>query len=200
MGYNDTEWTPDAQTKAGASTTSKVIYEYKYVHFGTTSGESAGFNTGYHEALTYDSANYAVGANNPHFGNDPDPATTFTALAATNGARSSDLIPCLWYVPDNITIDAAYSLEGADASATDTTRMHLMSYDFTSNSASILSSGTLLAHSADITNAGETKGYSATWTVDSASVAAGKVVVATFESDSVNSDYSINVTVKYHLS
>ena len=199
MAYNDTSWTSDDQTKAGASTTSLVTYEYKYAHFGIPSTEASGFAAGYHEALTYDSANYAVINNNPQFGNGTDPATTFTAVDG-NGTRSADLIPCLWYVPDNITIDAAYSLEGADADASDTTRMHLMSYDFTANSASILSSGTLLAHSADITNAGATKGYSATWTVDSASVAAGKVVVATFESDSINSDYSINLTVKYHLS
>ena len=192
MTYNSTAWTTDGNTNTTGG------YNL-YANFFTGSTESSGFTAGYHEALTHGSANYAVGANNPHFGNDPDPATTFTALDG-NGTRSADLIPCLWYVPDNITIDAVYSLEGGDQDASDTTRMHLMSYDFTSNSASILSSGTLLAHSADITNAGATKGYSATWTVDSASVAAGKVVVATFESDSINSDYSINLTVKYHLS
>ena len=37
------------------------------------------------------------------------------------------------------------------------------------------------------------------YTVDSANVTAGKVVLCFFRSDSVNSDYSLNVTVKYHL-
>ena len=37
------------------------------------------------------------------------------------------------------------------------------------------------------------------WTVDSAAVASGKVILAFFRSDSVNSDYSVNITVKYHL-
>ena len=193
MAYNSTSWTTDG------STTSVSVGNYSlYAYFGTTSGEAAGFNAGYHEALTHDSANYAVGANNPHFGNSADPATTFT-VSDGNGTRSSDLIPCLWFVPDNIIIDSVHSLEGADADASDTTRMHLMSYDFTANTTSILTNGTLLAYSNDITNAGATKGYSATWNMSSNSVTANKVVVATFESDSVNSDYSIRLTIKYHL-
>ena len=35
--------------------------------------------------------------------------------------------------------------------------------------------------------------------VDSAAVTAGKVILSFFESDSINSDYSIQVIVKYHL-
>ena len=36
-------------------------------------------------------------------------------------------------------------------------------------------------------------------TVQSADIDAGKVVLFCFRSDSANSDYSINVTVKYHI-
>ena len=77
--------------------------------------------------------------------------------------------------------------------------MHLMSYTFNSGSTSALASGTLLAHNSDVTNAGNEQAYKSTWTVDSASVTAGKVILAFFRSDSVNSDFSLNITVKYHL-
>ena len=90
-------------------------------------------------------------------------------------------------------------MEGADASAGDTTRMHLFSYDFTSGSTSALTNGTLLAHNSDVTNAGSEQAYLSSWTVDSATVSSGKVILAFFRSDSINSDYSIKVIVKYHL-
>ena len=77
--------------------------------------------------------------------------------------------------------------------------MHLKSFTFTSGATSCLTAGALLAHNSDVTNAGSEQAYKSTWTVDSASVDANKVILAFFESDSVNSDYSINITVKYHL-
>ena len=132
------------------------------------------------------------------FGTGTDPATTFTT-ADSNEERASDLVPCLWYVNDDISIDAIKSIEGADAAGGDTTRMHLFSYDFTSGATSCLTNGTLLGHNSDVTNAGSEQPYLSTWTVDSAAVSAGKVILAFFRSDSVNSDYSIQVTVKYHL-
>ena len=105
----------------------------------------------------------------------------------------------MWLVPDAISIDSVTSIEGADTATGDTSRMHLFSYTFTSGSTSALTSGTLLAHNTDVTNAGSEQAYKSTWTVDSAAVSSGKVILAFFKSDSVNSDYSINITVKYHL-
>ena len=105
----------------------------------------------------------------------------------------------MWYVHDNITIDEVISLEGATSATGDTTRMHMYSYTFTSGSTSALTSGTLLAHNSDVTNAGSEQAYKSNWIVDSANVASGKVILAFFRSDSVNSDYSVNITVKYHL-
>ena len=103
------------------------------------------------------------------------------------------------YVPDNISVDAVYSIEGADAATGDTTRFHLMSYTFNSGSTSCLTSGTLVAHSDDTTNAGSEQVYKSTWNIDNASVAGGKVLICTFESDSVNSDFTYQAIVKYHL-
>ena len=132
------------------------------------------------------------------FGTGTDPDTTFTT-ANTVSQYGAQLAGMLWYVPDNITIDAVYSIEGADSATGDTTRMHLYSYTFNSGSTSALADGTLLAHNSDVTNAGNEQVYKSTWTVDSANVAGGKVICAFFRSDSNNSDYTTNITVKYHL-
>ena len=193
MGYDTTAWTTAGNTLTIGGTT-------LYTNFFTHNFESVNFALGYHELLTYENCHFSAAGTNPNLGDGPDPATSFT-LADSTAERASELVHCLWYLPDNIYIDGVYSIEGADADATDVTRMHLMSFDYTSASASVLTNGTLLAHDTDTgkTNAGTTKSYLSTWTVDSASVSSGKVIVVTFESDSINSDYSINVKVKYHL-
>ena len=77
--------------------------------------------------------------------------------------------------------------------------MHLFQYDLTSGATNSLTNGVLLAHSADTTNAGSEQIYKQSWTIDSADVAAGKVIIAFFEAVSVNSDYSINLSIKYHI-
>jgi hypothetical protein len=132
------------------------------------------------------------------FGTGTDPSDTFTT-ADTDTQYASQIVPMLWRVPDNITIDSITHIEGADNATGDTTRMHLKSFTFTSGATACLTAGALLAHNSDVTNAGNEQPYLSTWTVDSANVDAGKVILCFFRSDSVNSDFSINVTVKYHL-
>ena len=185
------------------STNSKVLALGNYVNtqyadFGiTSSSASSVINT--HQAIAFggnwSSANIAYP---PAFGTGTDPATTFTT-AEGNGTRASDLVPVMWYVPDAISIDSVTSIEGADTATGDTTRMHLMGYSFSSGSTSALTSGVLLAHNSDVTNAGSEQAYLTSWTVDSASVTAWKVILAFFKSDSINSDYSVNIRIKYHL-
>ncbi len=175
------------------------IVNTQYANFGITSGFASGYsaNTHYPLAFTGNNPSFA-NTEDLTFGTGTDPATTFTTAdgASTDAAL---LVPFLWYVPDAISIDAVYGIEGATAATGDTTRMHLFSYTFTSGSTSALTSGTLLAHNSDVTNAGSEQAYLSTFTVDSADVAAGKVILAFFEADSVNSDYSVTITVKYHL-
>ena len=175
------------------------IVNTQYAYFGISSGFASAYiaNTHYPLAFTGNNPSFAT-TEDLTFGTSTDPATTFTTAdgAATDSAL---LVPFLWLVPDNITIDAVYSLEGATVATGDTTRMHLFSYTFTSGSTSALTSGTLLAHNSDVTNAGSEQAYKSTWTVDSADVAANKVIVGTFRADSVFSDYSATVVVKYHL-
>ena len=171
--------------------------QYAYFNIGQT--ESSGFSANTHYGLAYQQANYSSSITGiVSFGTGTDPATSFTT-ADSNNARGCDLVPLIWFVPDNITIDGVTSFEGADAATGDTTRMHLMSYTFNSGSTSALASGTLLAHNSDVTNAGSEQVYKSTWTVDSADVDANKAILAFFRSDSVNSDYSVNIIVKYHL-
>ena len=166
----------------------------QYAYFGITSlSASSVANT--HYFMPHDRSTQVALVD---IGTGTDPDTTFTT-AETSSQRASELTPMLMYVPDAISIDSVISLEGADTATGDTTRMHLMSYTFTSGSTSCLTSGTLLAHNSDVTNDGSEQPYKSTWTVDSAAVTAGKVIGATFRSDSVNSDYSVSVIIKYHI-
>ena len=171
----------------------------QYAEFSIGYTEAGAFAANTHQPLCFQHANYGLSIGGiPSFGTGTDPATTFTTAEGTS-TRASDLVPCLWYVPDAISIDAVYGIEGADTATGDTTRMHLFSYTFTSGSTSALTSGTLLAHNSDVTNAGSEQAYLSTFTVDSASVAAGKVILAFFRSDSISSDYSLKIRIKYHL-
>ena len=193
MAYNSTSWITEKEIET-------VVGKIMYADFFINAEAASSFAAGYHEVLTFDNAGDNVGGRTPNLGNGPDPATSFTTADAIE-QRASELVVCLWHLPDEIYIDGVFSLEGADAADGDVTRMHLMSFDFNSGVSACLTNGTLLAHSSDagLTNAGSEQPYLSTWTVDSPSVLSGKVVVATFESDTINSDYSINVKVKYHL-
>ena len=187
-------------TVLGVDTTNELVSasgntvntQYAYFSVVTTHFSSASANQ--HYAIPFVNGNNSVTTSYISLGTGTDPDTSFTT--STDAYK---LVPTMWYIPDNMTIDAVYSLEGADAATGDTTRMHLMSYDFTSGATSCLTNGTLLAHNSDVTNAGYEQPYLSTWTVDSSDVVAGKVILAAFRSDSVNSDYSLTIKVKYHL-
>ncbi len=185
----------DADNSVVKANVGQDIVNTQYATFHMNSAWWSGAADDTHTAL-------AFGANQTSaivgFGTGTDPATTFTT-AEGSGTRSGELVPCLWYVNDNITIDSIVSIEGADAATGDTTRMHLFSYTFNSGSTSALTSGTLLAHNSDVTNAGSEQAYKTTWTIDSSDVNSGKVIMAFLKSDSINSDFSANVYIKYHL-
>ena len=77
-----------------------------------------------------------------------------------------------------------------------------MAYSVVSDNSSTsgdLSSGVVVADGATITNAGHEQLYYQSMTIQSADVDAGKIIMFTFASDTVNSDYGINATVKYHI-
>ena len=208
---DNTTATFDVQKKDGTNllsvdTTNEVVKVNKnqdyantqYAHFGASNIDTADMAAGYHYAIPFNSIGYGDLDNLPAFGNGGDPATSFTTNEAV-GVRASDLVPCLWYVHDNITIDAAVAFEGADSGTADTTNYHLYSFTFTSGSTTPLSSGTLLAHSSLLANGGSEQPYKSIFSLDSQDVDAGKVIVVFFEPVGVNADYSTNITIKYHL-
>ena len=172
----------------------------QYAYFGVGDTGMANILADTHYAVPFKNFQTS-GSVDIDFGTGTDPDTTFTT-ADTDTQWGSQIVPMMWFVPDNISIDGVTSIEGADANLSGgdaTTRMHLLSYTFTSGSTSALSSGTLLAHNSDVTNSGNESAYLSNWTVDSASVAAGKVILAFFRTDNVNADYSLNIIIKYHL-
>jgi hypothetical protein len=171
-----------------------------YAYFGISYIDTAGaaFLANTHYSIPFGGANYgdAVAANYA-LGTGTDPATSLTI---SDTAHS--VVRCYWWVPDAIVIDEVKWLLGADAATGDTCRAHLMSYTVDTSNGTTggdLSSGTVIASSSDITNSGYEQIYNNTMTVSSSSVSAGKVILFVFRSDSVNSDYTINATIKYHI-
>ena len=168
----------------------------QYHNFGLSGTSSSAATAGMHvlmqsgSGLLYD----ALELSTYNMGTGTDPATSLTV--STNAHLH---LKFFWYIHDNISIDAVHSLEAADAATGDTTRFHLFEYDYTDGSSNVLTNGTLVAHSADQVNAGYEQMYYNTWTIDSANISSGKVILCTMEADTVNSDYLADVTVKYHL-
>ena len=192
-------WTKETISNSGTTGAIATTNITSYAYFGISDDASNGFAANTHYPIPFMTMDAENAEDIVGFGTGTDPATSYTTAdgAATD---ASNLISMIWYVPDNIEIDAIYSIEGSDNATGDTTRMHLMSYDFTSGSTSALTNGTLLGHNSDVTNAGSEQAYLSTWTIDSSSVVSGKVILAFFEQDGINGDFSVSVTVKYHLS
>ena len=178
-------------------TASGNIVNTQYAYFMVDMSDTSNFAANTHQPIPFQGGMSSI-LYPPTFGTTTDPALSFTTSDG-NGTRASDLIPMIWFVPDAISIDSVTSFEGADAATGDTTRMHLFSYTFNTGSTSALTSGTLLAYNSDVTNAGSEQAYKSSWTVDSEDVNGGSVVLAFFRSDSINSDYSKNIVIKYHL-
>ena len=167
----------------------------QFAYFATNSTNHATFSTGTHYLCGFSHAARTGAVVAIGTGTDPDTSLTIATTA-------DDVANTIMYLPSNITVDNVYWFFGADASTGDTARAHLMSYDIDTANGSTggdLSNGVVIADGADIVNAGYEQIYYQSMTVQSANVDAGKILGFVFRSDSVNSDYAINVTVKYHL-
>ena len=187
--------TTNSKILGGASQTA---LNTQYAYFGVDANTSAGFLNDTHYMIPF-------GRNGIHQVNDQTVGTgTNPDLTRSIPNTADGLVNSIWFIPDNITIDAVYWWAGADSSGTDIIRTHLMSYTIdssnTADTSGALSGGVVLADSdADITSSGYEQAYYQSMTIQSADVNAGKVVVFTLRMDTVNSDYSINATVKYHI-
>ena len=195
--------TTNSKILGGASQTA---LNTNYAHFGCNSQDiaTAGMVADTHYAIPFTLvgfggtiASFAMGSSTSSSFNDTNPATSLTISSI-----AMDIVTTYWYVMDDITIDAVKWLHGADTATGEDTAAHLMAYTVDTANGSTsgdLSSGVVVADGANITNAGYEQAYYQSMTIQSADVDAGKVIMFTFASDTVNSDYSINATVKYHI-
>ena len=198
--------TTNSKVLGGASQTA---LNTQYAHFGVAYSDVTGsgsFAADTHYAIPFNYANFGSAAASIAMGtstapdgsfNDTDPATSLTI-----STTAMDIVTTYWYVMDDITIDAVKWFHAADAITGDSTAAHLMSYtvDVTNfSTGGDLSAGVVVADGATITNLGYEQIYYQSMTIQSADVDAGKVILFTFASDTVNSDYSLNCSVKYHI-
>ena len=192
--------TTNSKLLGGASQTA---LNTQYAHFGLDYAASVAFTADIHFAIPFtNNASQAssfveMGSSTSSSFNDTNPASSLTIATSAHAVVSS-----YWYVMDDITIDAVKWLHGADTTTGEDVAAHLMAYTVDTANGSTggdLSSGTVVADGSNITNAGSEQIYYQSMTVQSADVDAGKVILFTFASDTVNSDYSINATVKYHI-
>ena len=188
--------TTNSKVLAGAS---QVVVNTHYVYFGVNDSDSTGWEQNIHFPVPFIHGSFSAAAMDTEFGTGDDPDDSHTT-ASVDMQFAAQIVPFMWRIPGNITIDEIKHIEGADSATGDTTRMHLKSYDFTSGSTSCLTNGALLAHTtADNVNDGNEQAYLKDWTLDTADVDSGKVVLCFFRKDGNNSDYALNVTIKYHI-
>ena len=133
-------------------------------------------------------------------GTGTNPVTSLTVASA-----ALELVPSLWILPQNITIDAVQYIMASDAASS--VNIHIMSYTVTSGSGSTagdLSSGAVLAQtgSADDSLSPVTTGAdrisNGTLTINTANVDSGKAIVV-FAEASDTDDMPVQVNIKYHL-
>ena len=167
----------------------------KYAHFGTTSTDAIPSSSGTHTAVPF--GNVLGSTTEVAFGTGTNPATSLTI-----STTADDLVPVIWFLPDNITIGGVYIWVAGSAASGDVIKFHLMSYSIVRTDGATcgdLSSGTVIADGADITHDGYEQADYQEMTIQSADVNASNVILFMIHSDGTNSDYSINATIKYHL-
>ena len=150
---------------------------------------------GKHHSMFVDSG--WAGLTSLDFGTATDPATTFTL--SSSEANANALVGSIWYVSSAVTIDEVRVIVGGEAA--DTVNFHLFSYTMasgTGSGAGDLSDGTLLAHNGSTLTTGNDRVTTTTLTVDSANVAADKVVLAFIENVGATTDLTAQLIVKYH--
>ena len=132
-------------------------------------------------------------------GTGTDPATTLDISEVASNTESNAWVQYYWYLPDAITLDSAIALSGSASASDSALNFNIMSYTLdTSSNHGDLSAGAVVADSAVTTGIDENVIKTTSLTIQSADIAAGKVLVATYESDSGNITSS-QMIVKYHI-
>ena len=184
--------TTNSKVLLGAS---QVAANTQYVHFGIDSTEGGAFVANTHYMIPF-SANGIASGGDHAIGTGTDPDLSLTISTSADG-----VVNAMWYVLDNITIDAVIWWSGSTVSTGEVTRAHLVSYTVDTDNGTTggdLSSGVIIADGADITNAGNEQAYYQSLTIQSADVDAGKAVFFIYRQDGTDNT-GINATVKYHI-
>tara|TARA_Y100000310_G_scaffold339248_1_gene431363 strand:- start:61 stop:855 length:795 start_codon:yes stop_codon:yes gene_type:complete len=185
--------TSNSKVLIGAS---NVAANTQYAYFGASSSFALSAVAGTHYAVPFGNV---LSATVLTMGTGTDPSTSYD-ISVNNNA--DDMTMMLWYIPDNITVDQVHWMAGGSAATGDTINIHLLSFDFDAGvgvGKGDLSNGVVVAGSGIKVSLGYENVIYDSIAPASADVDAGKVCMVTFESDGTNSDYSINVTVKYHI-
>ena len=190
-----------AITSTGSSTFGTVTTGVTYTQYFGISEINMG-TAGYHYVMNNGMMNASpVGGDSSALGNGTDPATTLDYSALTD-TDTEDIIAAYWYVPIDCTIIEVKALATTDGTTTEVLRFHVMEYTLDINGEAAnqgeLSSGVLKAHSSsDITGLSAAQLKVAGFTLDSADLTAGKIVIVTIEADDASDKISAQVYINY---
>ena len=130
-------------------------------------------------------------------------ANPVTSVAITSVAK--ELVPSLWILQQNITIDQIQYIMASDSGST--INLHIMQYDIATGAgtgAGDLTSGVVLAQTGSSSGSlspvstGADKVSNGTLTINTANVDDGKAIIL-FAEASLTYDMTIQVNLKYHL-
>ena len=186
--------TTNSKVLVGAS---QVAVNTNYAYFGVSSTSAYGAVAGTHYAVPF--GNTFATSGHVTLGTGTEPSTSYDVSANNN---SDDLTMTLWYIPDNITVDQVYWFAGGSAASGDTINIHLLAFDIDKGVGAgkgDLSNGVVVAGGADKASLGYENIIYETIAPASANVDAGQVCIATFETSGTNSDYALNIIVKYRI-
>ena len=152
---------------------------------------------GYHYPLIANTMFVPTGATafagDNDWGNGADPATTLDVSGLT---AQENAIAVYWYLENNITLDSVRFMATADGSAT--LNFHLFAYTLdTSSNHGDLSSG--VVHANGTVAATNSTIKTGTFTLDTADIDAGKVVVGFVENVTNTDDLTVGFNIKYHI-
>ncbi len=138
------------------------------------------------------------GGDSSSLGNATNPAATLD-WSAISGTEQEDYMAAIWYVPIDCTITEVKAFATTDGGTSETLRFHVMQYDLdTSTNHGDWSGGVVKASSADITSLTKaTMKVSPAFTLNSADLTAGKIVIVTVEADDATDEISAQVYINY---
>ena len=175
---------------------SQVAANTQYIHFNALNHLAV---NGVHYAMGLGSSSFAglELSEDIILGSGTDPATTLDISAAIQ--ESNAWVQCYWYLPDAITLDSAIVLSGGTGATDSALNFHIMSYTLdTSSNHGDLSAGVVVADSSATSGIDEDVIKTTGLTIQTADIAAGKVLLATFENNAAQVTSS-RMVVKYHI-